>query len=327
MTPCRPMIVASLAIHIVLLGVFPLLLADFGRAVRPAEKKKTEIVFYRRPASRPEPLPIPVEPAPRPTPAPARPQVARPVPPRPAPPRESPVELASYAPRVEPRPAPIAPPRQPAPPRPQVRSAGFGESAPATAAAKPATREIRTAGFGVAEAQTVAPAAPTHRASGRIGGFEVLSDVPAARPGAAPRGRVASTGFDVPASDAAPGPAASAGGSVSTGSFGDTIAVTAPTRRAERPVASPETPVEILSKPKPNYTTEARERRVEGEVVLEVVFGAGGQMRVVRVVRGLGYGLDEAAAEAARQITFEPARRSGTPVDHTATLRIVFQLA
>ena len=36
---------------------------------------------------------------------------------------------------------------------------------------------------------------------------------------------------------------------------------------------------------------------------------------------------DEAAIEAAKKIEFKPARRDGRPVDHTATLRVVFQLA
>jgi TonB family protein len=66
---------------------------------------------------------------------------------------------------------------------------------------------------------------------------------------------------------------------------------------------------------------------VEGEVVLDVLFAAAGTVRVLRVVQGLGHGLDEAAIEAAARISFRPARRDGVPVDHTATVRVVFQLA
>src|SRR6266849_2660401 len=55
------------------------------------------------------------------------------------------------------------------------------------------------------------------------------------------------------------------------------------------------TPVEILSKPNPVYTEEARSLRLQGEVLLEVMFGANGQLHVNRVVRGMGHGLDEAA--------------------------------
>ena len=55
--------------------------------------------------------------------------------------------------------------------------------------------------------------------------------------------------------------------------------------------------VEILSKPKPAYTEEARARRVEGEVLLQVLFAASGQVRVIATVRGLGYMLDTDAAK------------------------------
>ena len=86
-------------------------------------------------------------------------------------------------------------------------------------------------------------------------------------------------------------------------------------------------PVEILFKPKPVYTDLAREKRIEGEVLIEVVFSATGQVEVQHVVRGLGYGLDEAAVAAAHQIRFRPARQGGQPVDSTATVHILFEMA
>src|SRR5271166_2769431 len=58
-------------------------------------------------------------------------------------------------------------------------------------------------------------------------------------------------------------------------------------------------PVEITYKPQPVYTDEARSLKLEGEVLLEVSFGANGTLHVNRVVRGLGHGLDEAAIAAA----------------------------
>jgi TonB family protein len=85
-------------------------------------------------------------------------------------------------------------------------------------------------------------------------------------------------------------------------------------------------PVEVLSKPRPAYTTEARSLRIEGHVSLEVVFLATGSIRVVRVVHGLGHGLDEAAEQAARQVRFKPATRGGVPVDTDATIDITFEL-
>ena len=46
-----------------------------------------------------------------------------------------------------------------------------------------------------------------------------------------------------------------------------------------------------------------------------------------RVVRGLGHGLDEAAITAANKMRFKPALRNGQPVDSTAVVHVVFQLA
>ena len=87
------------------------------------------------------------------------------------------------------------------------------------------------------------------------------------------------------------------------------------------------TAVEITFKPKPVYTQEARDQKLEGEVLLEVEFLANGQLHVNRVVRGLGHGLDEAAVAAANRMIFKPATRNGQPVDSTAIVHVVFQLA
>lgn len=86
-------------------------------------------------------------------------------------------------------------------------------------------------------------------------------------------------------------------------------------------------PLVILEKPRPAYTAEAKRQRVEGEVVLDVVFEASGTVRVAGVVQSLGYGLDDAAIEAARRIRFYPARHNGNPYDVAAKLRVLFQLA
>ncbi len=91
--------------------------------------------------------------------------------------------------------------------------------------------------------------------------------------------------------------------------------------------ASKDTPVSLLSKPTPSYTSEARQRKIEGDVELEVEFSATGQVRVLRVVQGLGYGLDESAVKAAEKIRFAPARRDGQAVDSQGRLRIVFRLS
>jgi TonB family protein len=86
-------------------------------------------------------------------------------------------------------------------------------------------------------------------------------------------------------------------------------------------------PAEILSKPTPVYTQEARSLRIEGEVLLQVVLEASGKLRVVRVVHGLGHGLDDNAVKAAEQIHFKPAVKDGQPTDSTVVMHIIFQLA
>jgi TonB family protein len=88
-----------------------------------------------------------------------------------------------------------------------------------------------------------------------------------------------------------------------------------------------ETALEILSKPTPAYTDEARSLKIEGEVLLEVNFLAGGGVKVIRVVRGLGHGLDEAAIRAAEGMLLKPAQSAGYAVDFHTTVHIVFRLA
>jgi TonB family protein len=90
---------------------------------------------------------------------------------------------------------------------------------------------------------------------------------------------------------------------------------------------SPIASVAIQSKPAPVYTEEARRLHLEGDVVVQVVFSATGEIRIVGVVKGLGHGLDEAAVAATRQIRFTPARRDGQFVDYPATIHVVFALS
>ena len=86
-------------------------------------------------------------------------------------------------------------------------------------------------------------------------------------------------------------------------------------------------PVVILEKPNPVYSNEARKLGLEGEVLVDVIFLASGEVRVLRVTNGLGHGLDEAAMHAAQQIRFKPALQDGKPVDFPATVHIQFGLA
>jgi TonB family protein len=82
----------------------------------------------------------------------------------------------------------------------------------------------------------------------------------------------------------------------------------------------------ILSEVKPDYTEEGRRRNVEGDVVLEIVVRSDGAVGNVKLVQGLGAGLDQRAMEAVRQWRFSPARRYGTPVDVIVEVAMEFKL-
>lgn len=116
-------------------------------------------------------------------------------------------------------------------------------------------------------------------------------------------------------------------GTVRQGSFGDADVVAPPTKvKVSEPVAKT-VPAEITYKPRPVYTDEGRQLKVEGEVLLDVVFFASGQIKVVKVVHGLGHGLDESAVRAAEKIQFKPALKDGRPADFEAVVHVMFELA
>jgi len=139
------------------------------------------------------------------------------------------------------------------------------------------------------------------------------------------KGAVESTGFGngIAAGSAGGG----SRGSIQSAGFGDQSAVAAGPKVRQTAAVSNTKPAEILFKPKPAYTDEARTKKVEGDVLLQVVFSAAGEVKVGRVVQGLGYGLDESAEAAARQIRFKPAIQDGQPVDFPAVVHITFELA
>jgi TonB family protein len=246
---------------------------------------------------------------------PSAPAVARrlPAPPRPmrelaraevaAAPPVAPLPVAPIAAkRVEPASAPLVPTTAPAFERPIERAierpleTGLFERTNGARTSQ-AAAAVTTGAFGTATAS------PRDGGSGSgvtTGGFS--SGAPAARRAANGLGEVRTAGFDVPVSE--------------------------PT---QRPVAASTTPidrpVEIVFKPTPEYTDEARSARIEGTVSLELEFTAAGDIRVLRVVRGLGHGLDEAAQRSALRIRFKPAQSDGRSVDSRATVHITFRLS
>jgi TonB family protein len=136
-------------------------------------------------------------------------------------------------------------------------------------------------------------------------------------------GRVASAGI--------PG---ATGTSPSTASYGNVKVATAGIPAMAKTVAPPaitakpmSTNLEVVSKPTVQYTSEAKQLRVQGDVILRVTFTASGQVLVQGIVHGLGHGLDEEARRVAQQIRFRPATRNGLAVDMTTNITITFQLA
>lgn len=82
----------------------------------------------------------------------------------------------------------------------------------------------------------------------------------------------------------------------------------------------------ILYRERAKYTEDARKYRVEGSVLLTIVFGADGRIHDIRTVRGLPHGLTETSIEAAQKIRFHPAVQNGKPVSVRATLEFNFAL-
>jgi TonB family protein len=117
-------------------------------------------------------------------------------------------------------------------------------------------------------------------------------------------------------------------GSILEGAFAGPTPVALKVRGALSDGAAIRTkPVQIKFKPRPSYSIEARTMKVEGDVVLAVVFTSAGTVTVKGLIKGLGHGLDESAEDAARQIQFVPAQRDGQSVDTEGSVRITFQLA
>jgi TonB family protein len=258
-----------------------------------------------------------------------------------------PADLRLAAPRPQPKPKveeppapevkiatrklePLPPTAAPVIPRAPVRTNVFstGSSAPQTID-RPAAK-VQTGGFGDPNG---IPARTTQTRAVNIaqaGGFDMptgpgYGNGTGGAKGA--RGVVASAGFG--GGVAKEDPHTSSRGTVRQAGFGDAD-VPAPPTVQSRPAAQAADkiiPAEILSKPVPIYTEEARAKHIEGEVLLEVVLEASGRIRILKVVRGLGHGLDDAAVHAAEQIRFKPALKDGQPSDSTAVLHIIFQLA
>ena len=86
------------------------------------------------------------------------------------------------------------------------------------------------------------------------------------------------------------------------------------------------TPPKVRSRVQPQYTDVARFARVQGTVLLEAIVTKEGKIRIGRIIRPLGYGLEENAAEALSKWNFQPATRMGQPVDVLVGIEVNFNL-
>ncbi len=94
----------------------------------------------------------------------------------------------------------------------------------------------------------------------------------------------------------------------------------------ELAASSQTTPPQIISKHEPKYTSEALKAKLEGTVTLSLTVGADGVPKDIKVIRGLGLGLDERAVEAVQQWRFKPATKGGEAVDVVAQVQVNFAL-
>jgi TonB family protein len=297
--------------------------------------KSVELVAPVFPVSKPKsihitaprlPKPAPME-LPRPQQVPemtAPPVVAKIEPPKPLPqPKVEPpkVALNNFSS------APVAP--APSLPKPVVKTDVFA-SAPKKVTTNQPAQKVQTGGFGDENGFKGQSTESAKLNAPKLGSFDNATGPGSGNGSAGARGRpgvVASAGFGsgVPAASTL---SSTPGGGVQSGGFGDArLASKEGGVGSGKGAPASITPVEVLEKPQPVYTAEARSLKIEGEVHLKVIFQADGRVQVLQVVRGLGHGLDEAAAAAAQKIKFKPAQREGRPCDMTATVHILFQLA
>ena len=316
--------VASVIVHVVLLAalvVAPLFLID------PVRPRRYDVTTLIAPASTREVLEAPrlrvpkiAKPKPIIAPPPAKPFLAS----------AKPDEVKLPEVRIDPKPAPViadaAEAPAPKPEQPAVRTEVF-PNLETRQSAELQARRIQTGGFGDSNGSSgEGPANNRVRNVASLGSF----DLPAGDGGgngSSPARGITGSGFGDAAQTAASGrrTGGSSNSTVIDSTFASFRATSPQVRR--RTVEPVQIPVEITSKPRPEYTEDGRRLRIQGEVLLRVLFAASGRVQVLDLIRGLGHGLDESAKRAAEQIQFKPASYNGSPVDSAATIRIAFQLA
>lgn len=325
--------ITSMVINGLMLGAFLYIGATAGKAINQHRFEETMLILPTRQPPPPKakiPPPPPVEDPPKvPEMKFQAPKIEQPAPePKPA---LNPIHMEARLPipaAKEERPAVIL--------APQPKSALAAAAMPAQDnRGKVSTRPVHFGQtFGVTPNPNATRPATVAAIGNPYGGMQ--------GPAVAPHGRVGSTGFGdgtrigsnagvvgKVASARVPGasyqPFSGSGGKVASAGIPSAPATVAaaPVRIAEQV----STNLVVVSKPLPVYTSQARQFKVQGDVILRVTFTSNGEVVVRGIVHGLGYGLDDEARRVAREIRFRPATRNGRPVDLTTNITITFQLA
>jgi TonB family protein len=334
----------SLAVNVAVTGLVILLSIAGARQIKQQHENTAILIF---PLAQPKPIPPP--PVPRvhvipPPPKIEQPKIALPKP-RPIvePPKMEDIRVHEEAPKLAP-----APPKRVTPP-PQPKVGLFTSSHPTLVANNTQQPTLKTGGFGDPSGVHINPDANRSATIAAVGSFAGTPGIGSPGAGAARRGSVHGVDFGSGVANGVPGGRDTHGTVASAGFSNGAIGGTGKPGGTGRAVensgfggtglgqASPAAPkvqqavqntsVVLLSKPRPGYTDQARRLKIEGDVTLQVRFTASGEVEVLRVVSGLGYGLDQLAQDAARRIQFKPATREGRPIDEVTMIHVTFQLA
>ncbi len=212
---------------------------------------------------------------------------------------------------------------------PQPKLGEFGGQQ-ARARSAPLANKVQTGGFGDPNGLPGVGAGVGHLIAARVGSFDLIAGPGQGNGTGGATGlqrKIVSSAFsDTRIAPTPHGPVSNVT-LIKSGVFGDVVPALTIQPLPVHAAGPRLLPVVVTAKPTPVYTDEARRLRVEGEVVMEVIFPRSGKPQIVRILERLGHGLDESATNAVIKIEFQPAQQAGTPVDSKAIVRVIFKLA
>lgn len=81
----------------------------------------------------------------------------------------------------------------------------------------------------------------------------------------------------------------------------------------------------MVSGPSPEFTAAASANHIQGTVVVGITVDESGSVKDARIIKSLGYGLDENALAAVQQYKFVPARQHCQPVSAAISVNVGFR--